>query len=103
MTPAFAGAGLFRKPVPTPHQVWGRLFGIMRSAVRSALHGDRLPAAKARFGKYLRVDAAHWPPASERQSQLLTHAALASLVEAGRCGGDMGAERHIGHAQQRIV
>jgi hypothetical protein len=26
MTPAFAGAGLFRKPVPTPHQVRGRLF-----------------------------------------------------------------------------
>ena len=51
MTPAFAGAGLFRKPVPAPDQVRGRLFrdhALTQPAPQ--LHVERTAAAVAHVG-----------------------------------------------------
>jgi len=51
MTPAFAGAGFFRKPVPTPDQVRGRLFrDHARGFAAAKASGVAAPEGFARTG-----------------------------------------------------
>src|SRR5215467_9953621 len=58
MTPAFAGAGLFRKPVPTPDQDRGRLFRDHALGVES----QYVVLGQSEFADWCSIfDAGVWP------------------------------------------
>src|ERR1700722_17317820 len=58
-------------------------------AIGTALHADRLPAAKRGILQHRGVDAAHRPQALQHQRQFIADPALARLVEARRGRGDV--------------
>src|SRR5260370_39406383 len=72
-------------------------------AVRSALHADRLPAAKRGILQHGRIDAAHRPHAGQNQRQFIADTAFPRFVEACRGRGDVGRQRDVLHAQHRVV
>src|ERR1035437_10714140 len=68
---------------PAADQNWPSRSAAVNSAIRPALHRNRLPAFELGLRQHRRIDAAHRPFAGERQREFLPDAALARRIEAG--------------------